>query len=81
MSANRCAPVPWDELPESATRSVIWWVHRLAEGTSSLISFQCHEGGIRSVTVEEVVERHEDGSRQIRVRTYAPGELNENGRG
>lgn len=67
--------IPWDDLSDSATRTVAWWIHQLADGTCSRFDFQCHQGGIRSVTVEQVIERYEDGSRRVRVETYQPDEL------
>lgn len=68
-------PVPWNELSDSARTTVVWWIRKLAGDTNDRVCFECHQGGIRSVTVETVVERNDDGSRQIRVRSYEPGEL------
>lgn len=75
MSGARADPVPWDELSDTARATLLWWIRRAAENSSFRIIVQHHEGGVRSVTEERVIERHEDGSRQIRVRTYHPREL------
>lgn len=65
----------WEGLSQSARASVLWWIRRLSGGQTFRVSFDCSETGVRGITEEVVIERHEDGSRQIRVRTYTPGDL------
>lgn len=69
--------IPWDDLSDSATRTVAWWVHQLAEGASLRVSFQCSQGGVSSITVEKTVEKNDDGSRKVHVTRYTPQDLEE----
>lgn len=69
------APVPWDELADSAVTGVIWLVYKLRDKHVGRLTVHANQGGVTSVTVERVVSRNDDGSRHIRVRTFQTDEI------